>query len=114
MRVGDGYSAVRHAPVVGLRGQAVGCVGADDGSARFGDMRTHFSRHTIAASAELANSSCRLLKRSPHPYDRTRVDFSPTLFPPPLFSEQRALALQTEQPEDPCGHSRPPSVVTHA
>ena len=35
-------------------------------------------------------------------------------FPPPLFSEQKALALKTEQPEDPCGHSRPPSVVTHA
>ena len=57
-----GYSSVhvRRAPVVGLRGQAEGCVGADDGSARFGGMRTHFSRHTIAASAELANSSCTL------------------------------------------------------
>ena len=28
----DGYSAVRHAPVVVLRGQAVGCVGAEDGT----------------------------------------------------------------------------------
>ena len=68
MRVEDGYSAVRRAPVVGLRGQAEGCVGADDGLARIG-MRGPIFRGTIAASAELANSSCTLSK----PFHRIRM-----------------------------------------
>ena len=56
MRVGDGYSAVRHAPVVGLRGQAVGCVRAEDGRARFAaaPMCRDAAR---MASAELAKLS---------------------------------------------------------
>ena len=52
MRVGDGYSAVRHAPVVGLRGQAVECVRAEDKTGERVRCCTHVRR--AMASAELA------------------------------------------------------------
>ena len=111
MRVEDGYSAVRRAPVVGLRGQAEGCVGADDGLARIG-MRGPIFRGTIAASAELANSSCHFaFDRIQKPDTSHWVQSADCkqLILPPAVSEQKA-----REPEDPCGHSRPPSVVTHA